>query len=183
MGKKALDVPAIKKAIEEGRDNGKTDQEIYNELVPLFYDKRTLALIITGNPTKENIEKYKVYNNILLGILALSIVFKFLTVFNLAMSFGQPLLLLLIFVVPLFTAYFIYEIRRYSAFAYRACGLLAIAGFLQSIRNTSDAADVLINLVFAGSVCFLSFYLDKKLFPKYSPGKLQKDANGEFILN
>ena len=183
MSKIALNGVAIRQAVIDGRLNAKTDQEIYNELSQQYYDKQGLAVTITSIPTEADLAKYGVYNNILLGILALSIVFKFLTVFSLTLQAGQPLLLLLIFVVPLFTLYFIYLIKNYNAFAYRACGFLAIAGLLQAVQKTDNAFDLILNIIFAGSICFLAFYLDKNLFPKYSPGKLKKDSNGEYILN
>ena len=183
MSKIALNGGAIRQAVIDGRLNAKTDQEIYNELSQQYYDKQGLAVTITSIPTDADMAKYRIYNNALLGILVLSIVFKLITVFSLTLEAGQPLLLLLIFVVPLFTLYFIYLIKHYNAFAYRACGFLAIAGFLQSIEKADNSFDIIFNIIFAGAICFLSFYLDKNLFPKYSPGKLKKDGNGEYILD
>jgi hypothetical protein len=184
MARTSINKAAIQQAVREGRQNGKTDQEIYNELTETYYDKKLLALTITGVPTAENIGKYKLYNNILLGLLSLSALFKIIMIFTMTLYAGQPLLLLLVFIVPLLNIYFMYEIARYQAYAYRICGLLTIVGFLNSLNGTNiDITNVVINLVIAGSVAGLSFYLDSHLFPAYSPRSLEKDSNGEYILD
>mgnify|MGYP003582726411 FL=1 len=183
MSKKSLDRKAAQKFIVDSRDNGKADQEIYNELSEQYYDKKSVALLITGTVTKENKKKYKVYNNILLGLLGLSILFKLLTVFSLTIQTGQLWTLLLVLIVPLFAGYFMYEIARYNGPIYRFCGMLTIAGFLQTIGKAENGTDILINIIFAGAVAGLSFYLDSKMFPDYSPKNLKKDSNGEYILS
>ncbi|WP_276974125.1 hypothetical protein [Flavobacterium filum] len=183
MSKKSLDRKAAQTFIVDSRDNGKTDQEIYNELSELYYDKKSVALLITWTVTTENKKKYKVYNNILLGLLGLSILFKLLTVFSLTIQTGQIWTLLLVLIVPLLAGYFMYEIARYNGPIYRFCGMLTIAGFLQTIGKAENGTDITINLIFAGAVAGLSFYLDSKMFPNYSPKNLKKDSNGEYILS
>jgi hypothetical protein len=183
MGKKSLDRKAAKIFIVDSRDNGKTDQEIYNELSQQYYDKKSLALLITGTVTTENKNNYKVYNNILLGLLVLAILLRILLVFSLTIQTGQLWTLLLVFIVPLFAAYFAYEIARYNGPIYRFCGIMTIAGFLQTIGKSEGGTDILINLVFAGAIAGLSFYLDSKMFPNFSPKNLKKDSNGEYVLS
>ena len=183
MSKKSLDRKAAQKFIVDSRDNGKTDQEIYNELSQQYYDKKSVALLITGTVTTENKNKYKVYNHILLGLLGLAILLRILLVFSLTIQTGQLWTLLLVFIVPLFAAYFAYEIAHYNGPIYRFCGIMTIAGFLQTVGKSEGGTDILINLVFAGAIAGLSFYLDSKMFPDYSPKNLKKDSNGEYILS
>ena len=183
MSKKSLDRKAAQKFIVDSRDNGKTDQEIYNKLSQQYYDKKSVALLITGTVTTENKNKYKVYNNILLGLLGLAILLRILLVFSLTIQTGQLWTLLLVFIVPLFAVYFAYEIARYNAPIYRFCGIMTIAGFMQTIGKSEGGSDILINLVFAGAIAGLSFYLDSKMFPDFSPKNLKKDSNGEYILS
>lgn len=183
MSKKSLDRKAAQKFIVDSRDNGKTDQEIYNELSQQYYDKKSVALLITGTVTTENKNKYKIYNNILLGLLGLAILLRILLVFSLTIQTGQLWTLLLVFIVPLFAAYFAYEIARYNAPIYRFCGIMTIVGFMQTISKSEGGSDILINLVFAGAIAGLSFYLDSKMFPDFSPKNLKKDSNGEYILS
>jgi hypothetical protein len=183
MIKKSLDRKAAQRFIVFNRDNGKTDQEIYYELTQQYYDKKSIALLITGTVTSENKKKYRVYNNILLVLLGLSIFSKVLTILSLTIQTGQLLALLLVFIVPIFTVYFLYEIARYNGQIYRFCGLLAIANFFQTIGKVENITDIFIHIVFTGAVVGLSFYLDSKMFPDYSPNNLKKDSNGEYILN
>ncbi|MEI8201642.1 MAG: hypothetical protein WCH34_01430 [Bacteroidota bacterium] len=182
MGKKSLDRKSARKFIFENRNEGKSDQEIYNELTQLYYDKKSLALLITGTPTAEDKAEYSLYNNILLSFLAATILLKVFFVFNLSIQEGQAWALFLIFIVPLLNVYFIYEIARYNAPAYRFCGILTLLSFSQSFKNSQDAFDIIISIVLCGAISGLSFYLDNKLFPKYKPNKLEKDSNGDYLF-
>jgi hypothetical protein len=183
MGKRSIDVKATRQFITENRAQGKTDQEIYNELSQEYYDKKNIALLITGTPTEEKKQQYGIYNKILLGLLGLSVMFKFLYVMSLITSTGSPALLLLILVLPLINLYFIYEVSRYNASIYRLCGFLTIAGFLRPLGSGSEPTDIAINLVFTVAICGVAFYIDSNMFPDYSPRNLKKDENGEYILS
>ena len=183
MNKKSLDRKAAQKFIIDNRDNGKSDQDIYNELSQQYFDKKSVTLLITATVTTENKNKYIIYNNVLLGLLGLVILLRILLVFSLTIQTGQLWTLLLVFIVPLFAAYFAYEIVRYNAPIYRFCGIMTIVGFMQTIGKSEGGTDILINLVFAGAIAGLSFYLDSKMFPDYSPKNLKKDGNGEYILS
>ena len=179
---KSLDRKSAKNLILDGRNAGRSDQEIYKQLTELYYDKKGIALLITGTVTAKNKEKYKTYNNILLGLLGVSILFKVWIITNLTLATMQPWMMLLIFVVPLISAYFMFEIYQHNGPMYRLCGMLIIAGFLQTIGNAGLGIDILINLVFAGAVSGLCFYLDSNMFPDYSPKNLSKDSNGDYIF-
>ena len=117
-----------------------------------------------------------------MGLLGIAIILKLLMVFSLIVASGEALTLILVFIVPLSTAYFMYEIARYNGPVYRICWILTLTGFFQTLSRASGT-DILINALFAGAVVVLSFYLDSKMFPNFSPGKLKKDSNGEYILN
>jgi hypothetical protein len=183
MSKRSLDRKAAQIFIVDSRDKGKSDQEIYRELSQQYYDKKSVALLITGTVTTENKNKYRVYNNILVGLLGLAILLRILLVFTLTIQTGQLWALLIVFIVPLLAAYFGYEIARYNAPVYRFCGIMTIVGFMQTIGRSEGGTEILINLVFAGAIAGLSFYLDSKMFPEYSPKKLKTDSNGEYILS
>jgi hypothetical protein len=182
MSKKSLDRKVAQRTIIDCRANGKTDQEIYNELSQQYYDKKTVALLITGTVKDESRAKYKIYNNILLGLIGLTILFKVLAVFSLSLSEGQLWALLLIFIVPILNIYFFYEISRYNAPIYRFCGLLTIASFFQAVGKAENVIDIFISLALCAGISGLSFYLDSKMFPDYSPKNLKKDNKGEYIL-
>ncbi len=183
MSKKSLNRKVARKIISDSREMGKSDQEIYNELSQEYHDKKSVALLITGTVTRENKEKYKSLNSVLVGLLLFAVLLRILLVFRLTAEAGQLWQVILIFFVPLFAAYFAYEIATYHGPAYRFCGIITIVGFMRSIGKTADATDIIINLVFAGAIAGLAFYLDNKMFPDYSPKSLEKDEDGEYILN
>ena len=118
----------------------------------------------------------------MLGLIGLTILFKLLAVFSLSLSEGQLWALLFIFIVPILNIYFFYEIARYNAPIYRFCGLLTIASFLQTLGKTENGVDILISLALCAGIAGLSFYLDSKMFPDYSPKNLKKDNKGEYII-
>jgi hypothetical protein len=182
MAKTSINTKAIQQFILESRENGKSDQEIYDALSQQYYDKKSVALLITGTATNENKSKYKIQNNILIGFLGLSMLLKILIIFSLSDPFEDPFFMLLLFLYPAIEGYFIYGIAKYLAPYYKLCGILAILSFLKTIRSAGNDSSIILNLLIISIIVGLSFYLAKKLFPKYSPKNLKKDDNGEYIL-
>lgn len=177
MGKKSLDRKAAQKFIVDSRDNGKTDQEIYNDLAQQYYDKKSLALLITGTATTAAMNKYKNYNMVLVVFLAISFAFRLYLIILYGFSFQSFDFL------PLMLLFFMFGIASYNAGVYKFCGLIAIIGFLYIVFDNSSTLSIIINLIFALVVGGLSFYLPGKLFPKFNPKNLKKDSNGEYILS
>jgi len=187
MSKKTLDVKTARKFIIDGRNSGKTDQEIYHELSKTFYDKKTIVSLITGTVTVEKKNKYKMYNNILLGFIVIFVIFKILSTFFLIEQTREIWIILLpLIILFLCAGYFMYEIARYYGPIYRVCGIITFVTLFPSIRNTIDAgSDVewIVNVILSIAIVFLSFYLEKKMFPNYRLRNLKKDDDGEYILD
>ncbi len=183
MAKKSLDYKNAKKIILERRENNISDQEIYNELTQLYFDKKGLAYLIKGTLTKEIKEKYKIYNNILLVLLALSVLVRFLTIFFLTNQSVELMILTFLIMFPLFTIYIMYGIAKYYVTFYRFCGLLTIGGIIMSINHFDNLANFLINLIFSLVIVALSFYMDSKMSPYYKFKNFKKDSQGEYILS
>ncbi len=182
MNQKVFDRKAAQQFTVDSRNNSKTDQEIYNELSLQYSNKKAIALLITGTVTPENKIKYQSYNNILLGLLGISFVNKLLYIFMYSMQTGQTWALLLIFIFPLINIAFFFGIKRFEPSMYRSLGIIAIVGLLNSFKSSTNIIEVLINLALCCSIAGLAFYLDKNMLPNFSPQKLKKDMNGEYIL-
>jgi hypothetical protein len=180
MDKKSINRKTVKQFIIDNRNNGKTDQEIYDELAPQYFDKKTIALLITGTVKPEIKKKYKQYNNILLGLLILTVLLKILTVIIWTIQVNQPLVLIFIFILPLFNIYFIYEISRYNAPIYRLCGIMSIVSILYSFTNAQNGIDIFVTILVSGAIAGFSFYLNNSMFPNNNPKDLIKDINGEY---
>ncbi|HET6224927.1 MAG TPA: SND2/TMEM208 family protein [Bacteroidia bacterium] len=183
MSEKKMNRGEVQKFIRESRDAGMKDQLIYNELRKEYSDKRKIALWITGTITAENKERFKTMNSVLLGLLFISILFKFIFIGSLIMTTGQPWLLLLMLVFPLISIYFAIEISRYHAPMYTACGLITLVGFMRSMNQKGITMnDIIVNAIFCAAIAGLCFYLSRKMFPDYSPKELKTDSKGEYIL-
>jgi hypothetical protein len=182
MNKKSLERKAAQKYIIESRDNGKSDQEIYNNLSEHYYEKKSIATLILETVTSENKKKYKTYNNVLMGLLLLTILFRLYMVFSLTIQSGELWILLFALFVPILAGYFIYEISNYQKHIYRICGIMTALSFWQNMRKLDNTADVLTNVIFTFAIFALSFYLDNKMFPNFNAKNLKKDSNGEYIL-
>jgi hypothetical protein len=180
--KKSINKKSARKFIIENRNNGKTDQEIYNELSLEYYDKKSIALLITGTVTNENKKKYGIYNKILLSLLVITVLLKVFSVFLMTLQENEIYILLLIFIVPILNIIFIIEISRYTASIYRLCGIMSILSIFQSFSHVVNGIDMFLSIILGGLIAGLSYYLHYKLFPRNNPNELKKDANGEYEL-
>lgn len=182
MSKKSLDRKAAKLFIVSSRDNGRTDQEIYNKLTEQYFDKKSLAILITETITAELKKTYKVYNNILIGPIGLSFAYNIYKVVIITMESRELWVLLFAIGFLFFAFYLIYEIWNYNKPIYKFCGIMTGLGFVQYMRKFENMEHVFICLIVAGGIVGLSFYLNYKLFPNYKPNSLKKDDNGDYIL-
>ena len=184
MSKKTLDIKTARKFIIDGRNTGKTDQEIYDELSQEFYDKKTIALLIRGTVTNEKKNKYKIYNNVLLGLIGIFVLSKALGIFRLVEATADVwIFLLLTTVIFLLAGYFMYAIAKYDGHIYRICGLLISLSLVQQVMAAENGFEIFVCVFLSTAIACLAFYLNKKMFPNYNYRKLKKDNTGEYIFN
>lgn len=180
MSKKSLDGKAASLYIIENRNNGMTDQDIYTNLSQEYYDKKAVAILIKGTLTDEIKETYKLYNNILIGLLGLSIFFKLILVLNLAVETGELWTLVLMLFVPIINIFLIFGVVRYQIPIYRLCGFFSIIGLMQTINHGANFWETIFSLIYASLIAGIAFYLDSKLSPNYGPNSIEKDDTGEY---
>lgn len=183
MSKKSIDRKEATGFIEAARGEGKADSEIYDLLTEKHYDKKAVALLVLSTVKKENKEKYKIYNNLLVFLLALTALFKILTVFNLMVATQSAAFIFLLFLTPLFNILFLVYVAKYQAAIYRFCGLMSIVNAFRSITSNAGMADIVLMIVLSAIIAGLSFWLDQKMFPNYKPSNLKKDAEGNYQLD
>lgn len=177
-----MDQKTTKKLVEKGRAEGKSDQEIYNELSEYYPSKKNLALLITGTPTQEDRDKYKMLNNVLIALLAVTILFRLIAAFYLV-SAGEWATVFFMFLGMLLTGLIIYGVFNYIGGFYKAFGFLSLLGVVRALAGFSGSIVELIDLALLIPIPILCFYLGAKLFPKFKPNKLKKDVAGAYILN
>jgi hypothetical protein len=176
-----MDTKTAKKIIVQDKDNGKRDQEIYNELSPDFPNKKNLALLITGTAASDDRNRYKLYNNILIGLLVLVVLLRLLGSFYLLKE-GNLSDFAFSLIGLLFPALFIYGIAQYNAPFYRFCGFMVIVGSISAIARENSMVAILFDVVLIVAIAGLCFFLGNKMFPNYKPGKLKQDSNGNYLL-
>ena len=76
MTKKSLNKKEAFKTIQNRIQENIPRQEILNELSEQYYDKNTISALIATTIDPQTKEKYKLLNNFLLGLLALTIIAK-----------------------------------------------------------------------------------------------------------
>ncbi len=177
-----MDQKTAKKRVMKSRSEGKSDQEIYNELSDYFPSKKNLALLITGTASKQDIDKYKVLNNILIVLLGLTIVSRFIAIFYL-ISAGEWLSAVFMLLGMSLTALVMYAVFTHMGGFYKAFGFLSLLSVLKTLTGYSGSFLELLELAILIPIPILCFYLGAKLFPKFKPNKLKKDADGAYILN
>jgi hypothetical protein len=183
MRRKFLSTKAAKKFIIEGRNNDKTDQEIYYELKQQYYDKKSIALFITGIATKENRDKYKIFKYILLGLILIEFFFNLVMVIRLS-SETESFLVHAYWLaqLSLFIGIYIYAFAKDYAWAYQTNAILTIFLFISPITYRIGETSIIINIVLISLIVGLLFYTLRKMFPYYRPYNMKRDANGEYIV-
>ncbi|RYY53627.1 MAG: hypothetical protein EOO09_17355 [Chitinophagaceae bacterium] len=177
-----MDQKTAKKLIDDRRAEGKTDQQVYNELSQHYDNKKNLALLITGTASVQARDEYKLYNNVLIALLGVTLLFRLIGIFSLV-SEGGILGLVVSLVGILLPALFIYGFINYMGPMYKLCGFLTVLGIVQLVARGNFDVLVMVDLVILVTMAFLSFYLGSRMFPKFNPGKLRKDENGGYLLN
>ncbi|PZR25429.1 MAG: hypothetical protein DI535_18325 [Citrobacter freundii] len=177
-----MDQKTAKKIIDDRRSSGKNDQQIYDELSAHYDNKKNLALLITGTAPVQIRKQYKPYNNALIGLLAMILLFRLIGIFSLVAE-GEVLGLLISLIGILLPVLFIYGFIHYMGAMYKLCGFLTVLGIVQLIASWDNVVFGIIGLIILIPMAFLSFYLSSKMFPNFSPNKLRKDKDGGYLLN
>jgi hypothetical protein len=182
MTKKSLNKKEAIKTIQDRIQANTPRQEILNELSELYYDKNTISALIASMIDPQTKEKYKTLNNLLLGLLALTIIAKILIGIVLFSSLS-PLLIPIAFVIPILTIWFALEVSKFRGYIYNILGILASGGILKSIGYIKETGIYgILDVVLVIAICVLSFYLGNKMFPNYGLLGPKKDKEGNILL-
>lgn len=190
MTKKSINPKEIQIIIQEKIQANIPRKEIFNELSEQYYDKNMISLMIASTVDPYLKVKYKSWNNLLIGLLVLTIISKIIdsvllisTYSSIVSSLGSLTLSFSLFIPVLFVAYLIVGVSKFRGNIYYFGGLLAIAAIFQSISYFSELGFYsLISIVLCLIICILSFYLKRKLFPHFRLFGLKKDKEGNVIL-
>lgn len=189
MTKKSINPKEIQIIIQEKIQANISRKEIFNELSEQYYDKKMLSLMIASTVDPYLKVKYKTWNNILMGLLVLSIISKIIdgvllfSTYTSLMSSLTSVTISFSFIIPLLFAIQIVEVSKFRGNIYNFVGGLAIAGICQSISIIQELGFyALISTVLYLIISIVSFYLKRKLFPNFGFFGLKKDKEGNVIL-
>lgn len=153
MTKKSLNTKEAIKIIQDRIQNNIPRQEILNELSEEYYDKSTISALIASTIDPKTKEKYKTLNNLLLGLLVLTIIIKILVGIILLSSLSL-FLIPIAFVIPILTIWFALEVSKYKGYIYNILGILAIASIFNLIGNIGESGIYgIIDVVVAIAIC------------------------------
>ena len=184
MNKKSLNAKEINKTIKSELDKGVPRLTILNALSEVYYDKKTIARLIASTPDPLKKSKYQPLNNILLGLLVITIIIKIL----IGMAVLSTVSLYLIpaaFLFPLISILFAFEVAKFRGYIYKILGILAIAGILKMLSNIgeSDMVLLLIDVSVSLIIACLAFFIGAKVFPNYGFLGPKKGSDGDILLS
>lgn len=182
MKKKSINTKQVNKLIETRINEGKPRNEILEELSETYFDKKTLATLIAMTPEIERKKKYKIYNDILLGLLILTIILKVL-IGVLLLANVSIYAIPFAFLMPLLAVFFAIEVSRLKAYIYRVLGLMAIVSIGDSLGNLENFNFwFILDISIGVGITFLAFYLGNQMFPNYGFSGPKKDEKGNILL-
>ncbi|NVO09785.1 MAG: hypothetical protein HXX16_07485 [Bacteroidales bacterium] len=182
MSKKSIDRKEVLKTLKLRLSEGKTRQEILEELSEQYFDRKSLSIFIASTPDQKTIDKYKILNNILLLLLLLSIAAK--TIVGIVLLSSISIFLIpFVFIFSLVNIFFTIEVSKFKGYIYNILGILTLAGILKLLSNFDVyGKGILIDVAIGLVIALLSFYLGRKMFPNYGLFGPKKDANGNMML-
>jgi hypothetical protein len=172
-------VPLTREALDQGR----TKQQVFEELAPRFYSREHLAQLISTVPDVELRKRYARTNRILviltvvtntshLGLLALGVLAQ-----------GFPQFLVFDHTIPLIALFFVRGLQRMRGGVYIPAGVAALIGILDSVRLVRiNPWWSCMDLVLFTTTAVLSFRVGGCLFPQRGWSGPRKDENGNYLL-
>jgi hypothetical protein len=183
MTKKELKKKEALIEITNKLDSGMSREKILEELSTKYYGKDSIAKLIAMTPDNQTKKKYKWLNNVLLGLLGITIILKIIAgIFLLAnvSLYAIPFA----FLLPIINFLLAVEVSKYRGYIYNILGVLTIAGMLQSIPKYTEfrTFELIDKLIFI-SITGISLYLAKNMFPNYGFFGPKKDKQGNIQLS
>ncbi|PZE15558.1 hypothetical protein DNU06_17465 [Putridiphycobacter roseus] len=173
-----LEKKELKRIISEERGFGKNDQEIYNVLIEKHKDKDEIAIMLTDSLKKEDRNKIRFWNTILLVLIGLTIIFKVIATLNISVSSGKLWTLLFVLLTPILNIAFFLIVLNYRIQLYKFIAIFTMLSFVNTIGKMGEGLDLFLSIFFSVSIIGLSF----ALYYNNKPAELKKDGNGNHIF-
>jgi len=173
----------IMRITEEGLDQGKTKQEILEELSLRHDRKEYLAQIITRIPDPALKRRYKAPNQVLVVLLIvlgmLNLGMLLLAIFSRARhlsAFDAP-------AIPLLMMLFVASLHKMRSPVHRPLALISLVGILHASRLMPvHPIWSFVNIALLITIGGLLYYIGPRLFPNAGFMGPRKDENGNYVL-
>ena len=170
----------IRKIVKKNILDGKTKQEIFEELKETSYrSHQVLAKIIRKVPSLQAIKKYNPLNNILIVLLAIMILIKIAIGMFIIIESGFSFSIIVtnwfsfLFILPIVDIFLLIGVATYSPNSHIYVAIWAFYSISHIIKFERFLCLGLIAIIGLG------FYLNSKLYPKYlTVKKRYKDSHG-----
>lgn len=180
MLKKVINYREVNLLIQEKLRNGISRSQILSQLSEIYYEKKTLARLIAMNVSPQKRANYRSLNNLLLGLVFMSLVLKCL--FSFAILAPNPFGYFAVVVLLINTFMFV-SVFNYNGSVY---GMLVLTGIMTLIKvlpafesmNNWALLDVAVTI----SGVALAYYLKVKMFPQLGWIMPKEGDGGKIIL-
>ncbi len=167
----------------EGLGQGKTKQQVLEELAPRFYSREHLAQLISTVPDVELARAYARTNQALVSMMIITNASHLGLLLLGVLSQGFPRFMVFDHIIPLMALFFTRGIRRMTGGFYIFVGLASLTGVLDSVRLVRiNPVWSFVDLVLFTTTAILSFRLGGRLFPHRGWSGPRKDENGNYLL-
>ncbi|MCF7920468.1 MAG: hypothetical protein K9N06_11210 [Candidatus Cloacimonetes bacterium] len=156
----------IKAEVLEALNEGKSREEVFNELSQIYTDKDMLRGVIVMIPNRLNVRKYKAANITIIVLLSYFGIEKLLWGISIITEFNFKAMLLL-FALSFLNIFFIYEIIKSSNIGYFYLSYLAFIVFIRSFDNIANFTGS--NIIFSVIPFFISIlalFMKVKIYPQ-----------------
>lgn len=180
MLKKVINYKEVNLLIQEKLKRGVSKSQILSQLSEVYYEKETLAKMIATNVSPQKRANFRPLNNLLLGLLLLSLILKFLFSFSILVPnpFGYFAILVLMINILMIGSVF-----KYNGSVY---GILVIFGAFLLVKTLPDFATLnnwaLLDLCTTICITVLAYYLKTKMFPQLGWILPKTGKGGKIIL-
>lgn len=182
MSKKSIQQKEVRRFIKNKLEEGAKRKEILAELSEIYYDEKTLSKHIASTVSPQKKARYKWLNQVLLGLLLLTIVMKVL--FGvLLLKDASPIFVLLLIFLPVINIIFAIQVYNYQGFAYGFLGFVSAYSIFRSITEAPEIGSwIYVDLAIGALILILAFYLKAKMFPQLGLLGTKNGPDSEIVL-
>lgn len=182
MKKASNNYKEVKQLLEKKLQEGMSKHQVLEELSENYEDKNKLSKLIALSVRPEVKAKYKIYNNVLLGLLLLTIVVKLLSGILLYQE-PSPVFTFDLVLLPILYIFFVFKNSQFDGMYYGILVLITLSSIFRSLANIEGNVEVFMFDLFVGfAIIVLSSFLKTGMFPHLGYLGPKKGADGIILL-